>query len=410
VTANYIPDAVDTRLLFQISSLVNSKEEPKKILDQLAKIIRPALLFDNLVIYTTEENDGSVEVLYARATGRGKKAEADVSWGEVIATQICKNSQMVLERPDILPTRENRLQNPYILGFPLSQKETTLGAMIFIRFGGPDFTPSDRELAQYLAQQVTLLVQYLQFERVSKLLEMQTKAYQLQDDFINTVSHELRSPLGFIKGYATTLLRPDTRFDQATQQDFLKIIDRETDHLQGLIENMLDSARLQSRQLRMEFQWVRPDVLITDVTARAATHFPQMQVNFHPLTPLSPITGDPKRLAQVFENLLSNAAKYAPGYPVDISIRQTSEITEVYIQDHGAGISPEYLPFIFDRFFRVPGQAPNVHGSGLGLYICKQIIQAHQGQIGAQSTPGKGTTFIISLPKNTNLPNSEPMM
>jgi len=99
----------------------------------------------------------------------------------------------------------------------------------------------------------------------------------------------------------------------------------------------------------------------------------------------------------VLQNLLNNAAKYAPGSDVWVNICNVDNGVQIDVIDHGPGIPPQYVPFIFDRFFRNPEQAPNVHGSGLGLFICKQILQAHQGEITVNSTLGVGSTFTVSL-------------
>jgi signal transduction histidine kinase len=107
---------------------------------------------------------------------------------------------------------------------------------------------------------------------------------------------------------------------------------------------------------------------------------------------------DPARLAQVFDNLLSNAAKYAPGAPITISLDKVDDMAQISIQDIGPGIASEHLPNLFKRFFRVPTNNTTVRGTGLGLFICRQIVRAHGGKISVVSEPGKGTTFNISLP------------
>ncbi len=398
----YSPRPVDTALLTTLTRMVVQGRNFKRTLDDISRQIRPAFIFDNLVIYLFDPAGSNLEVAYARATGRGKKAEADVSWGETLATQIARQHRLILEIPE-QPAGSDRLREPYKLGLPLTGQRQALGSIIFIRFGGPPFTEDEIKFAEFIADLIVVLAERRQAEHLSRLYQDQSQAYELQDNFISTISHELRSPLGFIKGYTTTLLRTDKSWDIATQQEFLRIIDRETDHLQGLIENMLDSARLQSRQLKMEFQIVRPDVLVTDAIARAQTHHPDLEIHFDAPRQLEPVTGDPRRLAQVFENLLSNAAKYAPGKPVNIRVIQDEQFTTIEVQDHGPGIDPKYLPHLFERFFRIPGQAPNVHGSGLGLFICKQIIDAHLGDIWAESTPGQGAEFFIRLPRHSNL-------
>jgi signal transduction histidine kinase len=211
-----------------------------------------------------------------------------------------------------------------------------------------------------------------------------------------TISHELHTPLGFIKGYTTSLLRSDTTWDKSTQQEFLTIIDEESDHLITLIDRMLDSARLQSGNLSMDFQLVRLDSLLRDETQRMQGRHEGMVVSLD-LDKAPPILADSLRLAQVFDNLFDNAIKYATGSKITISLRVKEKWQTITFADHGMGISAEHLPFLFERFYRVPGQYGK-SGTGLGLFICKQIIQAHNGRISVKTTPGKGTAFFIDLP------------
>ncbi|MGD0004573.1 MAG: HAMP domain-containing sensor histidine kinase [Anaerolineaceae bacterium] len=253
-------------------------------------------------------------------------------------------------------------------------------------------------MAEFIAGQITLLIQCQNLQLEFQKLEAQQAQAQLQENFISTITHELRNPLGFIKGYTTTLLRSDTTWDQTTQQEFLEIIDHETDRLEELIENLLDSARLQSGQLKMQFQPVYADSLINTVITRSRLHYPGLVINCKINKNVPPIIGDPGRLAQMLENLISNAVKYAPNSDVVIEVHKEKEYVCISVKDHGPGIPEQYIDHLFERFYRVPNQAPNVHGSGLGLYICKQIVQAHQGFISATSLMGQGTSFDVRLP------------
>jgi signal transduction histidine kinase len=220
---------------------------------------------------------------------------------------------------------------------------------------------------------------------------------QLQDDFVSTISHELRTPLGFIKGYSTSLLREDTSWDAETQKEFLTIIDEEADRLSLLIENVLESARLQSRTLPLRFQPLRLDAVIRDVTTRIRAHYKELVVKLK-LESSTPIQADGVRVAQVFENLFTNAVKYAPNSPIDVGLTEAGQLLRVTFRDHGPGIPAEFLPLIFERFYRV--RSEKATGTGLGLYICKQIVEAHRGKIWAESNLGQGTTFFIELPIN----------
>jgi signal transduction histidine kinase len=387
---------IQLELLYAISKTTTRNLEWKKALDEISILVRKIFIFDNLVVYRADNLQQGLEVVYARAAGRGRKAEAEASWGESVAHQILQSQQTVLAEPSIL-TSTNRLERPFVLGIPLMVGDQALGVIIFIRFGGPIFTPESVDLAEFIARQITYLVERQRIQDEYRELEVQHQQSRLQQDFVSTISHELRSPLGFIKGYTTTLLRSDTEWDHNTQMEFLKIIDEETDHMQELIENLLDSARLQAGQLSFQFQPVRLDSVINDVIMRTRLHHPELVFHFEFQQPLLPTTADPVRLAQVLENLTSNAIKYAPGSDILITIKQEKTKSIIVFSDHGPGIPDKYLPFIFDRFFRSP-ETPTIHGSGLGLFICKHIIQAHHGEISAQSTLGEGTTFQIVLP------------
>jgi signal transduction histidine kinase len=218
---------------------------------------------------------------------------------------------------------------------------------------------------------------------------------------VSTISHELRTPLGFIKGYSTSLLRQDTIWDESTQREFLNIIDEEADRLTRLIEDMLESARLQSKTLQFKFSPVRIDALLRDVATRINTHHPDLKINFD-IKLLPPVRGDAVRLSQVFENLFSNAIKYAPNSEINISVTPVDDKVRVSFADKGEGIPEDYLPFVFERFYRVPGER-TVTGTGLGLYICKQIVMAHHGNIWVESVLDEGTTFFIELPVDPTL-------
>ncbi|MRR31168.1 GAF domain-containing protein, partial [bacterium] len=239
--------------LYKVNQIIVQAKEWKSALDEIARFIRPHFIFDNLVIYLVDPTSKHPETAYARAMGRGKRAEADVSWGETVAAQVCTTGQIKLIEPSE-PISTDRLKRPFILGVPLSRENTILGTIVFVRFGSPPFTEEQIEFPHFLAGEVALLIdQHLHLDRL-KELEAQHHIFRLQEDFMSTLSHEIRTPLGFIKGYTTTLLRPDTSWDAHTQREFLHIVDSETDRLQELIDDLLDSARLQSGRMIMDFQ------------------------------------------------------------------------------------------------------------------------------------------------------------
>lgn len=370
------------------------RENPKKSLDALFLLLRREFVFDNLAIYLLEGTKNTTEVIYARAAGRGRSKEDEAAWGEEFANKVIATGRAA----QIVPRNTHmgdRIAMPYLLGLPMALLNRH-GAVVFVRFGGPKFTPKQMPIATLAAVQAARVLDQGIYQDCLTQLELARHRAQLQDDFMATISHELHTPLGFIKGYTTSLLRSDTSWDQATQKEFLTIIDEESDHLVTLIDHMLDSARLQSGNLTMDFQPVRLDSILKDETQRIQGRHEGLEVSLD-LEPAPPILADSVRLAQVFNNLFDNALKYAPGSKISISLQVKEKYQTVVFADQGAGISAEHIPFLFERFYRVPGQYGK-SGTGLGLFICKQIVQAHHGRISVKTAPGKGTAFCIELP------------
>jgi len=386
----------------EIAEAVSQHSDWKEALDSVIAIVRSGFIFDNLALFVVEEKFSKLtEIVYARAVGRGQSAGADAAWGVDVANQVMERKEIILQEPSDSLDKDNRLAKAYLLGLPLHTASGVLGAAVFIRFGGPAYTSEHIQRARYIAAQFAGVFERKKLIEEIHALEEARSLLALQDDFIATISHELRTPLGFIKGYSTTLLRSDTEWDEPTRREFLTIIDEEADHLTTLIENVLESARLQSNTLPMKFQPVHLNKLIRDTATRAQSRFKELKVEFDfAVKPVVQV--DNVRIAQVLDNLFSNAAKYAPGAAITIALTKEAGFYRIRFADSGPGISTEHLPNLFKRFYRVPGQGG--YGSGLGLFICQKIIDAHGGKISAESQPGKGTTFLIDFPVEASIP------
>ncbi len=383
--------------LMQITAFADNS---RTVIEKFLKALREEFVFDNVAVYIHDERSQTLEVVYARAVGRARSAEADAAWGETFAGQVVKSGRLLLQdpRPDSHP--DDRLNQAYLLGLPLHSDNRTKGALVFVRFGGPIYENEHIVIASFASDLLSTLFERAAGRATTSELRELKRQMQLQEDFVSTISHELRTPLGFIKGYSTSLLRQDTSWDVETQKEFLTIIDEEADRLSLLIENVLESARLQSKTLPLRFQPLRLDAVLRDVIMRLRTRNKNLDISMD-LKAAPSIHGDGVRLSQVFENLFTNAIKYAPGVPIIVLLNQVGANIIISFMDRGPGIPAESLPFIFDRFYRVRSER-TVTGTGLGLYICKQIIHAHRGKIWAESTPGQGTTFFIELPINSS--------
>ena len=227
------------------------------------------------------------------------------------------------------------------------------------------------------------------------------EAEELKSTFISIISHELRTPVSLIKGYAETLRREDARWDATVVRDSLAIIDEEADRLAEMIDNLLDASRLQAGDMRMNMAEVALDRLAQRLVEKFRTQSEKhtLVVDFPPDFPL--VNGDEARLTQVLSNLLSNAIKYSPSGG-QIKVRGTAGPAQVTVSvsDQGPGIPETDVPHVFERFYRADSElTQRVKGTGLGLFLAKAVVEAHGGRIWLESTPGQGTTFYFSLPR-----------
>ncbi len=392
-------DAQSFSYVNELMKTINGRGNTRMVIEKFLAVLRREFVFDNVAAYLQDNETGTLEIVYARAVGRAKNAEADAAWGEDIANQVLAKKQLLIREPETVSKSDDRVNQAYLLGLPLHIDGLLSGAVVFVRFGGPPYADDHVTVAMLSAELLSVLFERRAWREMNDELGELKQQIQLQDDFVSTISHELRTPLGFIKGYSTSLLREDTSWDTETQKEFLTIIDEEADRLSLLIENVLESARLQSKTLPLRFQPLRLDAVLRDVSTRIRSRYKELDVSLD-LKASATIQADGVRIAQVFENLFTNAVKYAPGSSIVVGLRQVGVAMIVTFMDNGPGIPAESLPLIFERFYRV--RTEKATGTGLGLYICKQIIEAHRGKIWAESIPGQGTTFFIELPVNQN--------
>ncbi len=235
-------------------------------------------------------------------------------------------------------------------------------------------------------------------------ISKQKELDRLRSDFVCTVSHELRTPLALIKGYVATLLRQDIALSQDTQRRFLTNIDEAAERLTRLISDLLNVSRMEAGRFELRLQPLDLTELITRVVDRLQPQTGRCRLVAQlPAQPLI-VHADADKVEQVLLNLLSNAIKFSPnGGMVTIKAQAVEAPPGIMVSviDHGEGIPPEQLPRVFDKFFRVEGGlVRKTSGIGLGLYICKSIVEAHGGQIWAKSTLGEGSTFSFILPEH----------
>jgi signal transduction histidine kinase len=214
------------------------------------------------------------------------------------------------------------------------------------------------------------------------------------------LSHQLRMPLTAIKGYSSALLLEEVEWDEEKRQEFLGYIEEESDNMDAMITEILDSSLIDVGQLQLSHQPLRLQHLATEVAneMQRRTEVHNLIVDFPTEFPL--VAADPRWLKQVFRNVLDNAIKYSPegGLIVIRGQVRPNDVT-VSVADQGPGISPEDLIPLFEKYFRIrTSDGVPVEGTGLGLPVARSIVEAHGGRIWAESKLGEGTTIYFSLP------------
>jgi len=227
------------------------------------------------------------------------------------------------------------------------------------------------------------------------------EADRLKSTFVSIVSHELKTPVATILGYAETLARPDATWDPETGRELAETIKDEAKRLDNMITDLLDASRVQAGALPMTVE----ETALDELAGRVAQRF-QVQTDKHEIGTrfpkgFPPVKGDPARLEQVLNNLVSNAIRYSPqGGRINIQGRSQPDSVIVTVSDEGIGIPATEQGRIFDPFYRVDDSPTRTtRGTGLGLFLARAIVEAHGGRIWVESEPGKGSSFSFSLPR-----------
>lgn len=285
---------------------------------------------------------------------------------------------------------------------PLVTRGRVLGAMAFLLTETDRrYSSDDLDFAQHVARRAATAVDNLRlYEEARQAQAAAEDANRLKDDFLATLSHELRTPLNAILGWAR-MLRTRS-LDSPTRDKALGTIERNALAQAQIVEDLLDVSRVITGSLRLDLQPVDMGALIESAvtTIRPAAEAKGIDLNCR-VERVPPMVGDPGRLQQVVWNLLSNATKFTPsGGSIEVRVEPRDSAVYVYVSDTGVGISPEFLPHVFERFRQADSTSTRVHGGlGLGLAIVRHLVELHGGTVEASSAgSGKGATFTVCLP------------
>ncbi|MGE3913548.1 MAG: sensor histidine kinase [Chloroflexota bacterium] len=289
-----------------------------------------------------------------------------------------------------------------ILALPLTEPSRKLIGVIYV-FRHPTaarFQSADLDVLNIFARQATATIQ--QARLTAATLAERQRLESMQSSFVSIVSHELQTPVSIIKAYAGTLARPDGPWSRDTVIRVAHTIEEECDRLYRLISDLLDISKIQAGRVAMTIGPVDlPDLAETLAErSRPRSTIHQFATDFPHDFPV--IRGDREKLRQALGNLIDNAIKYSPsGGTITLGGRAERDHVVIFVHDEGIGIPRDEQARVFERFHRVDTRlSRTTQGVGLGLYICRVIVEAHGGQIWVESDgAGHGSTFYISLPR-----------
>ncbi len=311
-------------------------------------------------------------------------------------------------------TQAKHSERYYVRMIPLQMGQQVVGVMrilmedtserlILERESGAEKEPINTRTAFFwtFLDQATSVIERARLRRESMRIELLQRTDALRAALLSSVSHDLRTPLSSIKAAASSLLQEDVQWDEEERRSFALAIEREADRLNRFVGNLLDMTRIEGGALKPEKEWYPLDELIHD--ALEHMQFLLLGHKVHTCIPddLPPVELDYLQMDQVLTNLLENAVRYTPPEsPIEISAQMLDGEMSVSIADRGPGIPPADIERVFDKFYRVLNVAnkKNISGSGLGLSVCRGLVEAHGGRIWAENRAGGGTVFCFTLP------------
>ena len=286
---------------------------------------------------------------------------------------------------------------------PMVARDQALGTLtVAVTESGRGYDGADRLFIEALASQVAMAIDHAALLRQASVArDAAEAAARSRDEFLSTLSHELRAPLNAVFGWATMLDRGQLDAEQSRRA--FQVILRNVSTQVRLIEDLLDLSRVASGKIRLFVQPVDLESVIQDAleSVRPAAEAKGIRLQAVLASPGGSISGDRDRLQQVVWNLLGNAVKFTPkGGRVQVQLQRVRSQVEIIVSDSGQGISPELLPHVFDRFRQGDIGSSRPHGGlGLGLALVRSLVELHGGTVAAHSPGlGSGATFVVKLP------------
>lgn len=297
-----------------------------------------------------------------------------------------------------------KMDEVYETGIPFAQREypvfdVTCGNTRYYDTVVQPLTSSEGQVTGLMTHSIDVTEQVRGRKKIEDLVERLESAVSARDEFLSIASHELKTPLTSLKLQTGLHQKLRSQGSSPTADRLIELIDRQVDRLSRLVDDMLDLSRISAGKLTIEPEQFELKSMIDETLERLFPLLTEAQCEVTTEVPAGiSVLWDRFRMEQVLTNLITNAAKYGAGKPIHLTAAVLGEDVRIDVQDHGIGIAKEHQERIFQRFERAVSNG--IAGLGLGLYISRQIVLKHQGQIELKSAPGEGTTFSIIIPAN----------
>lgn len=393
----------DLKAFNRIGSLLNATLDLSQLFRILARESRRVLQWDGFFIALSEKDSPQVQLIFMTSSG-DEITQRTIDRGKGLTGKALETGEMIFyERADAEGIEEDdairgQKKARSIVVAPMKFNEEIIGAISLQSFQTDVYGPSQMRLLQTIAAQAAIAV------RNAQLFSSEQRAKNERDEFLSLVTHEIKNPLTSIRGYTEIAEQSVAANDSGGAVEALQVIRHEARRILRLAEDLLDASRAAAGKFSIRFEDVDMTEIVRQIVGKyQATSQRPFELYFDPLLPR--ISGDPVRLTQVVENLVSNALKYsAPETKVLVGLRTNGSLVRLTVADQGQGIPPEKLPHIFERFYRVEAEGNVVKGTGLGLFITREIVRMHGGNIDVQSTVEKGSVFTVQLPVEGAVP------
>jgi two-component system sensor histidine kinase KdpD len=329
--------------------------------------------------------------------------------GNIVVDTACLGvARWVVEHQEAAGLGMATLPGAKVVCSPLSLGPKRLGVIALSPDDGRRLRLDELELLDAFVRQGTSAIERVRLSEEAKAASLRARTEEMRSSLLSAVSHDLRTPLAAITGAATTLRdAPEGSLTSVRDKDLLQAICEEAERLERLVGNLLDMMRLDSGSLHIKREWVPLEEMVGSALARLQSKLTHREVKTRLAADLPLLAVDQVLFEQVFINLLENAAKYAPTGPIEVSAAVDAGLVVIDVADRGPGLPTGAEQRIFEKFFR--GSGTGTAGVGLGLSICRGIVEAHGGTIRAQNRPGGGALFRITMPVPPDSPRIEGM-